>query len=114
MDINQQQQDQTIVLEPRGRLDSTTAGELEGHLLSLLDQGQCRLVVDFVQLDYISSAGLRVLLMAAKRVKALHGSLALCCMKNNIREVFEMSGFDRIFAIYASREEATSATTRTP
>ena len=113
IDITQQQQDQTIVVEPRGRLDSTTAGELESHLLSLLDQGQSQLVVDFIQLDYISSAGLRVLLMAAKRVKALQGSLALCCMKDSIREVFEMSGFDRIFAIYASREDATSAMART-
>lgn len=112
MNIHQQHQDQTIVLSPQGRLDSTTAGELEKHLLGLLDQGQTQLVVDFIQLDYISSAGLRVLLMAAKRVKATRGSLALCCMKDSIREVFEMSGFDRIFAIYDSREDATSAMAR--
>lgn len=112
MDIQQHHLDQVIVLAPHGRLDSTTAGDLEKHLLGLLDQGQSQLVVDFMELDYISSAGLRVLLMAAKRIKSIQGNLALCAMKNNIKEVFEMSGFDRIFAIYDSRDEATSAMPR--
>lgn len=109
MDIQQDQQNQIIILAPQGRLDSTTAGDLEQHLIGLLDKGQSQLLVDFIHLDYISSAGLRVLLMVAKRIKSINGNLALCSMKTNIREVFEMSGFDRIFAIHSSRNDALSA-----
>lgn len=109
MDIQQDQHHQITILAPQGRLDSFTTSDLEQHLIRLLDQGTTCLLVDFVHLDYISSAGLRVLLMVAKRIKAMNGTLALCTMRGNIREVFEMSGFDRIFTIYVSREEALAS-----
>lgn len=60
----------TIVAPPGGRLDSATAKTFEDDLLARVSAGSCALVVDFARLDYISSAGLRVILMAAKRVKA--------------------------------------------
>ena len=58
-----------VVVEVEGRLDSVTSSELEKEILSLLQSGESNLLIDFAGLDYISSAGLRVLLMAAKRLK---------------------------------------------
>ena len=65
-----------------------------------------RFVVDFSQLAYISSAGLRVLLMAAKRVKTENGALILCGMQDHIQEVFEISGFLQILTVAGTRQEA--------
>ena len=71
--------------------------------------GDRRLIVDFSRLDFISSSGMRVLLIAAKALKAGEGTLVLCAMKNHIEEVFRISGFDRIIPIEESRESALAA-----
>ena len=74
-----------------------------------VSSGERRLVVDFSRLDFISSSGMRVLLIAAKALKAGEGTLVLCAMKNHIEEVFRISGFDRIIPIKDSREAALAA-----
>lgn len=96
-----------LVVRPEGRLDSNTSPTFEKHLLERLD-GASRLIVDFDALDYISSAGLRVLLMAAKRSRQTGGRLAICNLKEPIREVFEISGFMSILTVCADRAEALS------
>lgn len=109
MEIALETQDGVQVLKLIGRLDSNTSPQLEKDLLGRIDGGPAKLVVDFTQLDYISSAGLRVLLMGAKKSKQTNGRLALCCLKEHIREVFEISGFFGILTICASRDEAIAA-----
>jgi len=106
MDIAEQEDGGVLVLSPSGRLDSNTAPVFETVLLGRIGDGHTRLVLDFGQLDYISSAGLRVLLMAAKRLKQTDGRLALCAVKAHIVEVFEISGFLSIFTVAGSRGEA--------
>jgi len=108
MDVQESEVAGVAVLEPKGRLDSVTSPSFETLILGRVDGG-ARLAVDFAGLDYISSAGLRVLLMAAKRSKAGGGRLALCNLKPAIRDVFEMSGFGKLFLILPSREEAVAA-----
>jgi anti-anti-sigma factor len=76
-----------------GHLDTTTAGELEKSLQTLLESPSCRILIDFTELEYISSSGLRVFLVAAKRVKQLGGRLVLCGMQEFIKNVFAVSGF---------------------
>lgn len=92
-------------LSLRGRLDSATAGDLEQVLLPLF-AGGVAVVVDFAELAYISSAGLRVVLMAAKRAKQAGGRLMLCSLSSVVREVFEISGFLKILDTCDSREVA--------
>lgn len=94
------------VLRPAGRIDSATAPEFEKDLLERIQSGQTNLVVDFSDVEYISSAGLRVLLIGAKRVKPLGGRLVLCCMRETIREVFEISGFLTILPLFPTLDEA--------
>ena len=94
------------VLTLDGRLDSNTSEMLTQQLNETMDNGQHRIVIDFSKLAYISSAGLRVLLMAAKRGQANNGKLILCNMQDHIREVFEISGFLQILTVVNTREEA--------
>lgn len=109
LEIAQENANGVQVLKLIGRLDSNTAPQLEKELIGRVNDGQAKVVVDFTQLDYISSAGLRVLLMGAKKSKQTSGKLALCCLKDHIREVFEISGFFGILTICPSTEEALAA-----
>ena len=106
MEVTQTQQDGIIILGLKGRLDSNTSDDFEKKLLGLIQSGETKLVLDFKELDYISSAGLRVLLKAAKELKRNNGRLSFCSLKDYIREIFELSGFVSFFPIYATLEES--------
>ena len=93
-------------MRPTGRIDSATGPAFEKDILGQIDEGQRRLLLDFAELAYISSAGLRIILLAAKRIKSAGGRLALCSLNPQIAEVFEISGFDRIIDIHPSRNAA--------
>lgn len=82
-----------------GRLDSATSGGFEKRLLELFETPGARVLLDFTALDYISSAGLRVILMGAKRAKQTQGRLVLCGLRPDVREVFEISGFLKIIDV---------------
>jgi stage II sporulation protein AA (anti-sigma F factor antagonist) len=98
-----------LVLKPEGRLDSNTVNAAEADLFSYLEKGETRVVLDLSQLDYISSSGLRLVLMMGKRLSFKEGKLALCGLKPQIREVFEISGFISILTVVGTREEAEAA-----
>lgn len=106
MEIQEGRSGDVLVVAPRGRVDSTTSGDLEHRLLDLLGSGQRRLVLDLAGIEYISSAGLRVLLLVAKRLKTERGDLVLCALTPAVRQVFELAGFLPIFQLEDSREAA--------
>lgn len=89
-----------LVVSPKGRLDSNTSPMLETVLLERIAAGDTKVSVDFADVAYISSAGLRVLLMAAKRAGAGQGSVSMHAMSPEIKEVFEISGFLTILKVY--------------
>jgi anti-anti-sigma factor len=95
------------VLTPVGRIDTTTVATLEARLGPLLAVPQPRIVIDFSGVDYISSAGLRILLVAARRVQG-GGGLALCGMGDAVRQVFHLAGFVPLFTIKDTRDAAIS------
>jgi anti-anti-sigma factor len=97
------------VVRPQGRLDSTTSPGLEKALLEHIEGGDRRLLLDLADLGYISSMGLRVVLLAAKRMRAAGGKFALCSLNANISEVFEISGFSSILDIFPTHDAATAA-----
>src|SRR5215217_6175414 len=106
MDIIEERRGEAVWLTVKGRLDSITSSALEEKLLALMNGGVTQFVLNLSSLDYISSAGLRVLLMVAKKLKPAHGVLALCSMRNTIREVFDLAGFSRLFPIHESEAAA--------
>jgi anti-sigma B factor antagonist len=96
------------VIALAGRLDSTTSGLLDARLSENVDISD-RTIIDMTGLDYVSSAGLRVLLKAAKQAKARSARLLLCTLHPNVQEVFDISGFSAIFSIYPDRATAAAA-----
>ncbi len=106
MDIAESKDGTVFVLEPKGRLDSATARSFEERVMEAVGQGEAALLIDMGNLSYISSAGLRVLLMGAKRLQQTGGVIALCSLSSSIREVFEISGFLTIFTVHENRAAA--------
>lgn len=106
MQIAEARLDGVVAVAPAGRIDTTTAPMLERHLVALLTGGERRIVVDFSGVDYISSAGLRVLLLLARRVQEANGRLALCAMGEPVRQVFHLAGFLPLFTVCDSRDAA--------
>ena len=106
MEIGDEQVGETRVIAPRGRIDSVSSSELERHLVARLDGGARRVVIDLAGVEYVSSAGLRVLLIAAKRLKPPAGSLVLCGLGPAVRTVLELAGFISLFAVEPARAQA--------
>ena len=99
MTINKNLEGSTLTLSVEGRLDTTTAPQLEAEIRSHLD-GVTSLIMDFKALDYISSAGLRVLL-ASQKIMNKQGSMVIRGANENVMEVFEVTGFSDILTIEA-------------
>ncbi|HBD10143.1 MAG TPA: anti-anti-sigma factor [Syntrophobacteraceae bacterium] len=106
VEVNERRQNGIVVFGLKGRLDSNTSGDFEKQLLGRVQGGETQLVLDFSELDYISSAGLRVLLKAVKELKRSDGKLCVCAVKDYIREIFSLSGFLSFLPTYATLEEA--------
>lgn len=92
-----------------GRVDSANAKDLDQELGAIIDGGGTRLVVDCSGLRYISSAGLRALLVAIKRTNKAGGGVAMCQVPDHIREVLEVSGFTRLTSVFGTVEEAAGS-----
>ncbi|HTH15956.1 MAG TPA: STAS domain-containing protein [Magnetospirillum sp.] len=107
MEIKEETFGEATVLVPVARVDSSTAKAFEAKVLQAVNQGAPRIILDFSELDYISSAGLRVVLVGAKMTRAPR-KFALCGMKPHIREVFDVSGFAKILSIQPDRAAAAS------
>ena len=108
MDITIKEINGVQVVEFNGKIDSNTAPEAEKAFTGLLDAGQSRLLANFENLSFISSAGLRVLLATAKKAKAQSGELKVCCMNDTVKEVFDISGFATILQVFVTEEDALS------
>ena len=106
MDIVPETTTTATIVPLQGQINSANAAEAESRLLALVDGGARHLVLDFSGLNYISSAGLRLVLVLAKRMKQEGGRLVLCAMQPHVREVFEISGFLAILDVQATRQDA--------
>lgn len=108
MEIAETKKNGVVVLSVDGRVDASNAAILEQKILAVIAAGENLLVIDCARLEYMSSAGLRVLLIAAKRL-ANTGKLGVASLNNQIREVFDIAGFSSIFQIYGTQDEAVAA-----
>ena len=106
MDIREDRKADAVILALSGKLDATTAKTFEDKILGVINSGAQRLVLDLSQLEYVSSSGLRVFLLAAKRLQATDGKIVLCGLQDNVRQVFDLAGFSSFLSTYGSRDEA--------
>ncbi|MGI8648576.1 MAG: anti-sigma B factor antagonist [Acidimicrobiales bacterium] len=97
--------DHTVV-SVAGEIDVYTAPQLRVKLVDLVDAGNCHLVVDMRDVDFLDSTGLGVLVGTLKRVKAANGRLALVCTQERIVKIFRITGLERVFTIASSVEDA--------
>lgn len=106
MKVQQEQHGAVMVVSATGRVDSSTAKTFENAVIGAIGAGDCQLLLDLGGVDYMSSAGLRVLLMAAKRAKAGGGRFVLCSLNPRVQEVIEIAGFTSVLDIRTDRAGA--------
>ena len=106
MDITTRDEGDTTVVMLNGKLDTNTTPAAESEINALIDAGASKLLINFEQLSYISSSGLRLLLATAKRLKGNGGDLQVCSLNVMATEVFEISGFSTILKVFPNEQAA--------
>lgn len=106
MSVNISTTGNVAVVTATGRLDTSSVETMEALVLESLDGETPNLLFDFGELEYINSSGLRVLVLAYQRLSPKGGAVSVCGLKDYIREVFEISGYDKIFSIAPDRAAA--------
>jgi anti-sigma B factor antagonist len=105
MEIIEIQRGPVVIMEPRGRIDTSGAKPFGDRFAEMVRAGSRNVLIDMEQIVYISSAGFRALLLARKLVDDSHGKLVLCGISSELRRVFEIGCFLDLFTICATRDE---------
>ena len=112
MEITERRAGRAVILAPAGRIDATTEKEFRERLIPLV-QAAGRIgewvVIDFSGVDYISSAGLRVLMLARKEASPWGGKIAVAALKPDVNEIFQITRFDKVVQCHAGVDEAIAA-----
>ncbi len=106
MEISVDRANEVLIAKVEGRIDGANAREFEDALNGAIAEDDSKVLLDFGALSYISSAGLRVILLIARLLQKRNAAFALYSLSDPIREVFEISGFDKIISIHDSQAEA--------
>ena len=106
MDIIEKRLNEIIIFKLKGNLNSNTSPELEDKIFEAIKNESKNMILDFEDLDYISSAGLRVIMKTAKNLKQSEGMIVLCSMQDYVKEVFEIAGFDAYLPIVSTMDDA--------
>lgn len=102
-------QGQVSVVEAEGRIDSSTASQLGEAMKAVIEDGIHQIVLDIGGVDYMSSAGLREIVMTLKKVRGNEGDLRMARVPERVFEVLELSGLDTILQFYDSQADAVSS-----
>ena len=109
MEVSTERQGDTLIAKAEGRVDGANAREFQAALDAAVNDNERAVILDMENLSYISSAGLRVILLTAKTLQNQKAKFAVCALSGPIQEVFEISGFDKIITIHASQVDALNA-----
>lgn len=109
MEIIEEAKGRVAVVKARGRLDSATSGSFAQRLDHLASAPEARMVVDFSGVDFVSSAGLRAVLLVVKKVKSANGAVALCAVQAPVLEVLDITGFASMIDIHSDLTSALAA-----
>lgn len=112
MEFTERPAGKAVVLAPTGRIDMATSDQFRDRVLALVDtctKARQAVVLDFSAVDYISSAGLRVLMLAAKQARASGGNVVLAALRPVVLEIFQISRFDKVLACHPGVSEALAA-----
>jgi anti-sigma B factor antagonist len=109
MQLKAQRTAGVLVVALDGKLDAAACESFETEMLGALNGGDKLVVVNCEKLSFVASTGLRVFLMAAKRLRASGGKLAFAGLQRNVEQVFQISGFNALFAIHKTQADAEKA-----
>jgi len=109
MEISVKQQGGVVIVRPVGEIDALTASSFAAVLNQQLQAGGKQLVIDLEQVEFMSSAGLRVLLMVLKELRRQQGNLRLAAVRDKVLQILQMSGFSTIFQLFPTVEDATAS-----
>jgi anti-anti-sigma factor len=108
METKIQKENNATIISVTGRMDAVASPGFEKQLANLIEHGEKDLVIDLGELEYISSAGLRVILTTVKKLKEKEGRLYLCALQDTVKEIFEISGFSTAIPTCDSIDSALS------
>ena len=108
MNIPHEIGDKALILKPGGRIDGQNALDFQSSIDAVIGDSNLAVILELSELNYISSAGLRVILLLAKTLRSRNVQFSMCAISDSVKEVFEISGFGKIIATHATREEALS------
>lgn len=106
MEVSVEEKNEVVVVRPEGRLDAASAPQLEQQLQSIIEQGHFKIVLNLAGVEYLSSAGMRLMLSISKKLKNLEGKIAICSLSDEVMEVVKMAGFHQVLAFYPNEEES--------
>lgn len=106
MNISTDRDDGALIATVEGRVDSSNALEFHEGLEAAISPEDERMILDCAGISYVSSAGLRVVLLVAKTLQKQNAKMGVCSLSASIREIFEISGFDKIIPVFSSRADA--------
>ncbi|HVY71605.1 MAG TPA: STAS domain-containing protein [Verrucomicrobiae bacterium] len=109
MEITNEKEGDVLVLTVKGDLNSHTSPQFEQVLLPAIDSGQSLVLIDAAGMNYISSAGLRVILKARQKLAPKKGKMAICSLPPMVQDVFEMAGFSGVLPLAKTRADALRA-----
>jgi anti-anti-sigma factor len=109
MAIETDRKGETLIVTAGERVDGANAQEFQSELEASIAETDRIIILDFQKLAYISSAGLRVILITAKTAQQQQANFVVCSLSEPVREIFEMSGFDQIIAVHATATDAVAA-----
>jgi anti-sigma B factor antagonist len=109
MTINIDSEGNIVIISLNGRLDTMHFPLVDKELTSQIANNRKEIVLDCLNMDYVSSSGLRILLKALKEMETAKGRLTICSLQPQIAQIFKISGFDHLFEIYPGRQEAVAS-----
>lgn len=106
MEVKVEEKNEVVVVRPQGRLDAASAPQLEQQLQSIIEQGHFKIVLNLANVEYLSSAGMRLMLSVSKKLKNLEGKIVVCSLSDEVMDVIKMAGFHQVLEFYPNEEES--------
>jgi len=104
--VSEEKKGDVLILRIKGRMDSISCPFAERKVFDHINNGQNKLILNFSEVEYLSSAGMRMLLSTTKKLKATSGKMVLCSVAHNVMDVLKMSGFDHVIELSKTETEA--------
>lgn len=105
MEAQVEEKGDVVVVRVKGRLDAASSPQLEKKINSIIESGHFKLLLNFEGVDYLSSAGMRLMLSISKKLKHLEGKVVACNLNDEVMDVIKMAGFHQVLELYPSEEE---------